>query len=200
MGIKVNVPDGESGGWKVDTFLVDEDRAEAFNFGQALQGTYERRIVPGIYKRLLYTNNEETEIVMSNTPAEISDHDLFFRVLDMVGDNASVLINGLGLGMALSVVLKNPKITEVTVIEKSQHVIKLVSPSFDDPRLTIINADALEWKAPVGKRYSIVWHDIWNSISTKNSKTMGTLHRKYGKRCDWQSSWCRKEMKAMMRQ
>jgi hypothetical protein len=34
-----------------------------------------------------------------------------------------------------------------------------------------------------------VWHDIWLDLCTDNLEGMGKLHRKYGRRTDWQGSW-----------
>ena len=69
--------------------------------------------------------------------------------------------------------------------------IKLIAPHYNDPRLEIIHADAFEWKPPKGVRYNCVWHDIWDYICTDNLPEMHKLHRKYGRRCDYQESWCR---------
>ena len=55
--------------------------------------------------------------------------------------------------------------------------------------LEIIEADAYLYQPPKGIRYSVVWHDIWPDLCEDNLKEMGTLHRRYGKRCDWQGSW-----------
>ena len=54
-------------------------------------------------------------------------------------------------------------------------------------------ADALEYKPPRGEQYDVVWHDIWPNICTDNLPEMHKLHRKYGRRCNWQGSWCRAE-------
>jgi len=78
-------------------------------------------------------------------------------------------------------------------------VIKLVVPFYKDKRLTIINADALEWKPPKGQRYDFVWHDIWDDICDDNLKEMEKLHRKYSKKTDWQDSWCKKLCKKLKR-
>jgi spermidine synthase len=110
------------------------------------------------------------------------------------------VINGLGLGVCLKAILEKTEIESVTVIEKSKDVINLVEPSFlDDPRVTIIHADALEWKAPRNVKYDFVWHDIWDDICTNNLETMGTLHRKYARRSGWQDSWCRDLLKYYQR-
>ena len=60
-----------------------------------------------------------------------------------------------------------------------------------DCKLNIICADALEWKPPKGTRYNAVWHDIWDNICGDNLDDMKKLHRKYGRRTNWQGSWCR---------
>jgi spermidine synthase len=111
-----------------------------------------------------------------------------------------VLINGLGLGMVLTEILKKSEVTEVTVIEKSKEVIELVGSYFKDSRLTIINADAFEYKPPKGKRYDCVWYDIWDYICVDNIEEMKKLHRKYGRRTDWQRSWKRDECEHHRRQ
>ena len=124
---------------------------------------------------------------MSNTPDEIRDHRVFIH--QAKGD---ILINGLGLGVILEILLPKPEVTSITVIEKDPEVISLVAPYFkDEKKLTIINADALEYTSPKGKRYNAVWHDIWDDITLSNLKDMKKLHRKYGRKCDWQGSWAR---------
>jgi len=185
--IDIDVPDGKSGDWSVETFEVTKEAAEFENIRASFSSSRSRRgIDPGIYKRLMMNRT----IVMSNTPTEIDDF-LYFTCRA----TGSVLVNGLGLGVLLKELLKNNKVKDITVIEKEEDVIKLVSPSYSDRRLTIIHADAFEWKPPKGKRYNAVWHDIWDYISGDNYPEMKTLHRKYGRRCDYQESWCREQCK-----
>jgi len=144
-----------------------------------------RAMLAGKYKKL----TENGEVIMSNTPAEISDHLSFIWKAEK---SESVLINGLGLGVALTEILKSEAPKDITVIEKSEDVIKLSAPTFlKDPRVTIIHADAFEWKPPKGKRYNAVWHDIWDNICADNLPGMTKLHRKYGRRTDWQNSWAK---------
>ncbi len=103
-----------------------------------------------------------------------------------------VLVNGLGLGVLLKALLDKGDITEVTVIENSEDVINLVAETYlSDDRVSIIHADAFEWKPPKGKRYDFVWHDIWDYICADNLPDMHKLHRKYGRRTSHQESWCR---------
>jgi hypothetical protein len=186
MRIDIDVPDGMSGDYEVSTFTVSEEAAEFENLGAAI-GHSSRYIDAGTYKKLTQLG----EVVMSNTPAEIDDHrPLFFRV--KIKKPETVLLNGLGLGVALKEILKSETIKRVWVIEKSHDVIKLVGPTYvRDPRVTIIEADAFTYKPSKGVRYGAVWHDIWNTICEDNLPEMKTLHRKYGRRCDWQGSWGR---------
>jgi 16S rRNA A1518/A1519 N6-dimethyltransferase RsmA/KsgA/DIM1 with predicted DNA glycosylase/AP lyase activity len=178
MKIDINVPDGISGEWEVKTFEVKERELSQI----ISMVKYGRGVPSGTYKKLM-----RGEIcVMSNTPDEIRDFMSF-----VIHAKGSVLINGLGLGVLLQALLNKPEVCDITVIEKSEDVIKLVSPTYlTDSRVTIINADAFEYKPPKNKRYDAVWHDIWDYISSGNLKEMETLHRKYGRRTNYQRSWC----------
>jgi spermidine synthase len=184
MKIEVTAPDGKSGDWKVETFTVTEKEIELFNV-RAMFKPGSRTMEAGTYKRLM----RKGEIVMSNTPAEIADLRHFIAVAKFHGGD--ILINGLGLGVALNGILDSDKITSVTVIEKSQDVIDLVGPSISDKRVHIICADAFEWKPPKNIRYTCVWHDIFDDICSDNLPEMTRLHRKYAKKTDWQDSWCK---------
>jgi hypothetical protein len=185
MQIEVNVPDGRSGPWAVETMVLTEADVAISNIRAAFKPGC-RTCSPGTYKRL----RRDGETIMSNTPAEISDHMSFIWRCERVGGN--ILINGLGLGVALSKILEFENINSVTVVEKSEDVISLVGPSFaNDQRVEIIHADAFEWKPPRGKRYTAVWHDIWDNICADNLPEMTKLHRKHGRRCDWQGSWAK---------
>lgn len=126
---------------------------------------------------------------MSDTPDEIRD--LYPIVWKAQGH---VLINGLGLGVVLQACLQKEDVTRATVIEISPDVIALVAPHYREKygdRFEVIQADALAWKPPKGVRYGAVWHDIWDTICWENLESMKLLHRRYGRRADWQGSWCR---------
>lgn len=172
------IPDGISGIWKVSTFEVkDKELSQMISLIKTGRGC-----PAGIYKRL--TRNGA--VIMSNTPDEIRDFIHF--VLHAQGN---VLINGLGLGCVIKALLDKDKITKITVIEQSEDVIKLVAPHFTDNRVEIINADAFTYEPPKGIKYDYVWHDIWDDICSDNLEEMSKLHRKYGRKTDWQDSWAK---------
>jgi len=181
MNIEINVPDGKSGSWEIKTKIAPEP--DPLTKARAIIHGYGRYVPAGTYKVLLRNNT----VVMSNTPDEIRDSISFIRAAK--GD---VLINGLGLGVILKALLDKPEIDSVTVIEKSEDVINLVAPTYqNDKRVTIIHDDAFTYKPEKGKKYNAVWHDIWDDITSDNLPEMIKLHRKYGKIAFYQESWCR---------
>jgi hypothetical protein len=181
MKIDIDIPDGKSGEWKIKTFTVSEDDAKRFNITE-LFAFSTRTIEPGTYKKLIRGN----VIVMSNTSAEIRDHSEFFWQA-----KGNILINGLGLGVAVKHLLTKKEVKHITVIEKSSDVIKLVASYYKDSRVSIINADAFEFQSKKGFKFDCVWHDIWDEICSDNLPEMHRLHRKYGRKAHWQGSWCR---------
>lgn len=179
MKVDLNfIKDGISGEWEISTFEIPEN-----DLSQKISLFKTGRAVPsGIYKRLMRSGT----VVMSNTPDEIRDFLHFTRIA-----KGSVLINGLGLGCIIKVILDKPEITKITVIEKSEDVIKLVAPYFSDPRLVIINDCAFEYKPQKGEKFDFVWHDIWDYICSDNLIEMAKLHRKYARKTNWQDSWAK---------
>jgi len=203
---RVDIPEGESGQWSVKRFTVSEEEAKFERLRAVISFSGGGRGVPaGTYTGLYHRNS----VVMSDTPNEIRDHLGF-----IIRAKGRVLIHGLGLGMCAAAVLKKEEVTHVTVVEKSPDVIKLVGPSmvalakekagkacvlrsgtghFDlgEPVLTIKLDDCFTWKPKKGERWDVVWHDVWDDICTDNLPEMAKLHRRFGRRCDWQGSWCR---------
>ena len=173
---KASIPEGVSGVWRVERFKTDGIGAMMYAMkGRGMPAGEE-------FTRLMRGRT----LVMSDTPAEMRDH-----VGAVVKAKGSCLINGLGIGMVLRAILRKDCVTDVTVVEASQDVLDLVSPHYQDSRVTFVKSCAFDYKPPKGKRYDMVWHDIWDDICADNLPDMHRLHRKYGKRADWQGSWCR---------
>lgn len=180
----VDVPEGNSGDWTVSRFSPLPTSRDLHNFRHPL-----RTIGDGPYTKL----SHRCSVVMSDTPAEIRD--LWPLRLHLKG---RVLLNGLGLGVALQGALEHRDVDFVTVVEISVDVISLVGEHYQQRyggRLTIIEADAMTWKPPTGVRFDAVWHDIWPDICGDYWPGMQVLHRRYGRRCDWQGSWSREAIR-----
>ena len=112
-----------------------------------------------------------------------------------------VLIAGFGIGMILVPMLLNPKVTSITVVEISPEVPKMVLPYLPNKeKLNVVYADIMEWKPPRGKKWDVIYFDIWDNISADNYEEMKTLHRRYGRRKRvWIGSWCKKTCSSLAR-
>lgn len=193
--MRSEVPDGESGNCKISRYVVSEDDAKFSAMRASFSFTDGGRYVPaGEYTELLI----DGAIMMSDTPDEIMDH-----VEPVRRASGTCLVTGLGLGCVVRGMLEKRRedgsfvVDKVIVIEKNEHVIRLVAPYFQDrygDRFEVRCYDALVYVPPQDERYDVVWHDIWPNICEDNLKTMGTLHRKYGRKCNWQGSWQRENI------
>lgn len=177
------VPEGESGDWRVERFTVTKDDEKFERMRALFSGG---RFVPaGNYTWL----KRGGTTVMSDTPDELMDQMQFYHRCDGA---KRVLINGLGLGCAVRLILTHSSVEHVDVVECSEDVIKLVGKTFEnDPRVHIHLGDAYTYQFPAGSKWDVVWHDVWDNIQADND--FSTLHRRYGRRSGWQGSWCRAE-------
>lgn len=188
---KVDIPEGKSGEWAIEKFTVEDSFQLMRMMGRAPK-------VGETYTRLMRDKSYDGPM-MSDTPAEIND--LWEPYLWFKEDWVShVLINGLGLGVVLKMALSQPHIQHIDVVEIDPDIIKLVAPSYPDSRVHIHEADALTIQWPKGYGWSVAWHDIWSGICTDNLETMGTLHRRYGRRTQRQGSWQREYLQYKRRQ
>lgn len=176
---KVAVPEGECGRWRVERFTVGERE-----FSQVISAMKYGRSVPGGTYTALKRGGKT---IMSDTPDEIRDFLGFTRRA-----RGRVLVHGLGLGVLLKALLAKESITAVDVVEASAEVLELVGPTYAaDPRVSLHHGDAYTFQFPAGVRWDCAWHDIWDDICTENLEGIGRLHRRYGRRVEWQDSWVR---------
>lgn len=183
----VTVPEGVSGAWRVERFEIGKHDAalSLFSYGA-------RTPRPGTYTRLMCRGT----VVMSDTPAEMSDHYVAVRAA-----HGEVLVNGLGLGMVVQACLNKPNVARVTVIELSDDVISLVAPHYQTmfgERFRVVHADAFEYK-PDLPNYGACWHDIWPDLCEDNLPEMTRMKRKYARRADWQGCWSEGAVRAHKR-
>lgn len=98
---------------------------------------------------------------MSTIPQEIEQHQR-----QLAGAHGRVLVGGLGLGVAVGILSRNPKVKSITVVEKSKDILNLVSPFL--PRastpLYVVN-DCLFNRLRIYKReyerFDFAFYDIW---------------------------------------
>jgi hypothetical protein len=129
---------------------------------------------------------------MSDTSAEIREHAPLFKRLQYQqerGEPTNIVINGLGLGMAVNAALQFDCVAHIDVVDINQDLIALLRRQLPSDRVTLHHADAYAIKWPSGKTWDLAWHDIWPMISDDNLHGMRRLHQKYARRVRWQDSW-----------
>lgn len=181
-----HLPEFTEEGVEVRRLVIDPDRASLERTLASFSSTMRGRFVPeGTYTQLYVDGH----MWMSDTPDEMRDHlEPFWKAQELGG---RILVNGLGSGMILGAFLKLPNVEHIDVVEKDERVARLIGRYYDDERVTIHVADALHMAWPTGSRWTMAWHDIWLHISAENLDDMKRLHRKYGRRVQWQASWAR---------
>lgn len=137
------------------------------------------------------------EVVMEDTPYELRTHLGF-----VMRARGKVLVTGLGLGCVIRGLLKNPKVEHVTCLENSEDVLNLVSAWMPADRLTIIEADALEWTAQNKEHFDCAWHDLWTNRD-KGEPHLDVWHTRLFLNCQknirHQGAWAfKKDAKALL--
>jgi len=195
------VPQSAKGRASVRHITVD---AEGGRTASYVYGEFKNPSPPGTYITLRLTNDAgESQVMMSDFHYERA------TCVEVVRRaHGDVLIAGLGLGMILHPILQKQEVRSVTVIEKFQDVVDLISPTLPrDSRLTLITDDIFRWQPPDGRRYDVIWFDIWPDIEACRLPEMRQLHRRFrpylndsNPQC-WMESWHRRETsEAMWRQ
>lgn len=151
------IPEGESYLWLITKLNFPE--------GKLCYRHWKPITLPrGTYTYLTFLTDEKLlrtppgEVVMEDTPFELRTHLGF--VMNAYG---RVLVTGLGLGCVIRGLLVNPDVEHITCIENSEHVLRLVAPHMPTDRVTIIQADALEWCAQNRSQFDCGWHDLWTN-------------------------------------
>jgi len=154
-----SIPAGFSGLW----FITKANLTESMS--SVRHGT-PVTVPPGTYT-FLYRLTDATlycdppgEVVMEDTPFELQTHLGF-----VLAARGRVLVTGLGLGCVVRGLLANPNVEHITCIENSKDVIRLVGFHMPYERLTILEADALEWTANNKEVFDCAWHDLWTDRS-----------------------------------
>lgn len=81
-----------------------------------------------------------------------------------------VLLGGLGMGFMLSRIMRRPQVTSVTVVERSQELVKWLQPSIERlyrKRVRLVVGDAIDYMDRKGHQYDSVLMDIWRSYGDR---------------------------------
>lgn len=190
-GFRVDVPEGHHYAWEVCRHTIDEQSMAMHNSLSPETGRFtEVGTFTNLRKYGRWGNPYNVDIVMSDHLCEIADHQALVDYCIEHAPVQSVLINGLGLGVAIE--LLAPYVEQFTIVELSRSVIHLVAPHYQTRypgRIEIIHADAFKYRP--ARHYDAVFHDVWTPISEDNLPEMDRLEKRYAPFCDWQASWAR---------
>ncbi|KKK77081.1 hypothetical protein LCGC14_2857220 [marine sediment metagenome] len=191
MRVTEDVAHGSNEHWVVEGFTVDNAGHQIAQL-EALCDSG-RSCPPGRYTRLLRRceGRARRELIMSDTPDELRDIIGVFRMVQQLKARR-IVVNGLGLGCVLKGFLALDHVEHVDVVEISQELVDLMTelaPWVIDPRVHVHVADAYEMRWPVGTRWDVAWHDVWDELCEDNLSQIGRLNRMYGGRVDFQEAW-----------
>lgn len=203
---QVNYPVSSLGDFEIQRFGISRD--DAHRIWTIQSEGINRDPGSGEFTRLVekvkeadnsFTENDERyRVWMSDTRAEILELYPLFNQLwwsEHVLEKR-LLINGLGLGVAVHGALTYKGIAHIDVVESNPVVAELVSRYLPEDKVTVHVGDAFTMKWPRGTRWDGVWSDIWPTISDENLPEMTQLKRKYASRAGWHKAWqeegCRK--------
>lgn len=194
--LKVDLPEGVAGKYKIEKFQVDPERSENTRLRALMKGR--GFVPPGEYTRLIRETRDPffpgQVIWMTDTPDEYYDlSDFLFSA------QGHILIAGLGIGLVIDPLMNNEAVKSVTVLEIEPDIIQLVGSIYLKRypyRLEIIQADAVEWD-PEGRKFDCAWIDIWGSICSDNLPGMENFLKRYGKFCKSVKIWSFDETKRL---
>ncbi len=125
-------------------------------------------------------NSWRDDCVMSDAEYEKITNRTIVRVA-----RGNVLIAGLGIGMILIPLLKNKDVKKITVIEKEQELIDLISPKIKKHdkknKLQVIQGDINEIELPKEQKFDVIYFDIWDNVCGDNYQQMKDLKKKFSK-------------------
>lgn len=99
---------------------------------------------------------EDGSVWMTDLPCELVQmHDELARRV-----RGRVLVGGLGLGVLPRMLLNNPAVTSITVVERSADVVALVAPTLDCERLSVVTQDIHELGVE-RREYDFALLDTW---------------------------------------
>lgn len=93
---------------------------------------------------------------MTDFPYEVFSHHE-----DIDGFSGKILLGGLGLGVAVSILEKNKNVTEITVIDQCSALQKLVWPYLKIEKTKLIIDDLFEYLKKCTEKYDFAYYDIW---------------------------------------
>jgi len=180
------IPEGKKGTAEVVHFEMTEEHSTGTVVRMMATGFAGSFCPPGEYIKLIVNG----KIMMSDTQMEKdSNRGVVNRA------HGSVLLGGLGLGMVALAICGKKEVTDVTVIENNPDVIALIATRIEHKKLTIIEGVPYTWAPEKGRKFDIIYFDIWSTIDIGNLPMTARLHQRFKFKLNrenpriWMSSW-----------
>lgn len=197
------LPPGQKNHVRIQHFRVDEALSAAEK--QRAPSDPYHDVPPGTYAALTIREPSGVEkCYMSDVPGEL---DSCLPLIEHA--HGRICIAGLGLGAVLWPLMDNYAVTRITVLERHQEVIDLVSPSLQyHERSRIIqieHADVWAWRPSQGMKYNTIYFDIWPDRVAENLPEIARLHKRGWRWLDqgdpdrWMGSWYQRELQLKRR-
>jgi len=126
-------------------------------------------------------------------------------ITEALSRRGTVPVVGLGLGLVPTPILRAPgcAVEQVTIVEQSADVIRLVVPSLHarhPAKIEVIEADAFDWQPNRSRRFVVAWHDIWpDPYQSGIEAEIARLEARYLPFADWQGAWPREYLCTLAR-
>lgn len=165
----IELPDQTVGEFSIESLVIEKNKRISMLAGYSVTFPFDITIT------MLKQNGQ---VWMSNSPSEINDTKKLAAAA-----TGHVLIAGLGLGILPALLESKKCVHSITIVEKSQQVIELVSPHLKSSKVrVIVQADFRNW---IGQNdlscYDSFILDIWGDISSDLLPDMFSLIEKLPK-------------------
>lgn len=113
-----------------------------------------------------HTLSYENGVWMTDLPIEQRQHDQQLKSIK----SGTVLIGGLGLGYAATILATRPGIKRIVIVEIAREVIDLVWPYTltncpEREKVEVVHADLFEYLRTTKEKFTSAYYDIWQSDS-----------------------------------
>ncbi len=162
----LDIPEGKQGDYAIEHEIVPAGKGLMLNTMRTMmfgQGPGSREVVFDKPTRWHHLTEDGARWIC-DWPVEQRQHDECLK-----GMKGRVLVGGLGIGYAATVLYKMAWIKDVTVVEISQEVIDLVAPHTigmrgANPNTSVVCADLLQFlKDYQGRPFDHAFYDVWRS-------------------------------------
>ena len=155
----LDIPEGTSGAVSIKHEIKPAGKIPLHNMRTALFGQKGGHVSYDHPTRWHNLVEEDHGLWMTDLPIEQRQHDEESKTA-----RGHVLVGGLGLGYIVAALSARKQVKSITVVERSEDVIKLVQPHlrlFRDIPVDVVNADLFEFLKTDTRSFTWAFYDIW---------------------------------------